>query len=73
MTIQEAIKSKRPFRRKAWELNSIRYARKPRWIWADSIHFFEWYSNDDDFSSGREVDQLIYIEDILADDWENPS
>lgn len=59
MTIQEAIKSGKPFRRPIWVKD----------VWLVIIHFIPYYI--DGLKEGYYTEQTDFnVSDILADDWE---
>jgi hypothetical protein len=61
MTIQEAIKSGRSFRRKLWP-ESLGY------MLVDEFRVFAWKSLFNEFGHHKEV--TLTPKDVLADDWE---
>ena len=61
MTIQEAIKTGLPFRRRSWDVNS-------GYIIIDEYNVFAWKDLMD--SVGHHADYIAHPEDVLADDWE---
>lgn len=70
MTIQEAIASGKPFRRSCWQKEFIDDGGQAHQLWWDVT---SWLSDKSvweiiEWQTGDVVG--IYVEDILADDWE---
>jgi len=60
MTIIEALKSKKPFKRKDWE----------EWINYDPIKWNGWFHGIEDGFTWGSTTYDLYYEDFLAEDWE---
>lgn len=61
MTIQEALKTERPFRRRTWDSST-------GWVIVDSYKVFAWEDLMD--NAGHHADYIPTPEDVLASDWE---